>query len=40
MTVHLNGGDLVIEWEGKGSPVLMTGPAKEVFEGDIDLEKL
>ena len=40
VTVHLNGGDLVIEWEGKGSPVFMTGPAKEVFEGDIDLEKL
>jgi len=39
VTVHLNGGDLVIEWEGEGTPVFMTGPAREVFEGDIDLAK-
>ncbi len=31
-TVHLLGGDLVIEWDGKGSPVYMTGPARNVFE--------
>ncbi|MCZ6785732.1 MAG: diaminopimelate epimerase [Planctomycetota bacterium] len=32
VTVHLRGGDLVIEWDGRG-PVYMTGPAVEVFEG-------
>jgi diaminopimelate epimerase len=40
VTVHLNGGDLVIEWEGEGNPVFMTGPAREVFEGDIDPGRL
>ena len=32
VTVHLRGGDLVIEWDGIG-PVYMTGPAVEVFTG-------
>ncbi len=40
VTVHLNGGDLVIEWEGEGKPAFMTGPAREVFEGDIDPGRL
>ena len=35
LTVHLRGGDLLIEWEGKGGPVFMTGPSVEVFEGDF-----
>lgn len=35
--VHLPGGDLVISWHGEGEPVWMTGPAEEVFEGDIEL---
>jgi diaminopimelate epimerase len=35
--VGLSGGDLVIEWPGNGAPVLMTGPAQRVFEGEIDL---
>jgi diaminopimelate epimerase len=35
--VHTRGGDLVIRWEGEGRPVLMTGPAVTVFEGEIDL---
>ena len=35
--VSLPGGDLVIEWLGEGRPVLMTGPAQRVFEGEIDL---
>lgn len=35
--VHLPGGDLVISWQGEGEPVWMTGPAEEVFEGDIEL---
>ena len=37
VTVHLPGGDLVISWGGEGQPVCMTGPATEVFEGDIAL---
>ncbi|MBB1486428.1 diaminopimelate epimerase [Oceanospirillum sediminis] len=35
--VHLPGGTLRIEWQGEGSPVLMTGPATRVFEGQIYL---
>ncbi|MEM4246428.1 MAG: diaminopimelate epimerase [Candidatus Bathyarchaeia archaeon] len=34
--VHLPGGDLQIEWLGDGR-VLMTGPATEVFVGEIDI---
>jgi diaminopimelate epimerase len=34
--VHLRGGDLLIEWTGDNR-VVMTGPAEEVFEGDIPL---
>lgn len=33
VTVHLNNGDLFIEWHGNGKPVFMTGPAAYVFEG-------
>jgi diaminopimelate epimerase len=33
--VHARGGDLTIEWAGENSPVLMTGPAEIVFEGEI-----
>jgi len=36
LTVHLRGGDLRIEWEGKGKPVLKTGPSVEVFTGEWD----
>ncbi len=35
--VHTRGGRLTIEWPGPGHPVLMTGPAETVFEGEIDL---
>ena len=38
VTIHLKGGDLVIEWEGEGAPVFKTGPAVLVFRGDIDLQ--
>jgi diaminopimelate epimerase len=34
--VSLPGGDLVIQWPGSGEPVLMTGPAERVFEGEIN----
>jgi diaminopimelate epimerase len=35
--VEARGGTLSIEWAGTGSPVLMTGPARTVFEGEIEL---
>ncbi|MBV1788375.1 diaminopimelate epimerase [Marinobacterium sp. D7] len=35
--VHLPGGDLEICWAGEGQPVMMTGPATTVFEGQIYL---
>ena len=35
--VHTRGGLLTIEWQGPGHPVLMTGPAETVFEGEIEL---
>jgi len=35
--VHTRGGLLTIEWPGPGCPVLMTGPAETVFEGEIEL---
>ena len=33
--VHLPGGFLQIEWRGEGDPLMMTGPATTVFEGQI-----
>ncbi len=33
VTVHLKGGDLVIEWREDDNRVYMTGPATEVFQG-------
>ncbi len=35
--VDTRGGRLTIEWHGEGSPVLMTGPADTVFQGEIEL---
>jgi diaminopimelate epimerase len=37
VTVHTRGGELRIAWAGAGRPVLMTGPAEAVFEGEIEL---
>ncbi len=34
LLVHLRGGDLELEWDGKGAPVFLTGPAVEVFSGE------
>ena len=31
------GGELTIAWNGEDSPVLMTGPAVSVFEGEIEI---
>ena len=35
--VILDGGTLTINWEGGGKSVFMTGPAEEVFNGEINL---
>jgi diaminopimelate epimerase len=35
--VDTRGGRLSIAWAGLGQPVLMTGPATTVFEGEIEL---
>ena len=35
--VELPGGTLKINWRGRGYPVLMTGPAVSVFDGNIEL---
>lgn len=37
VSVHLPGGDLAIEWAGRGHPVMMSGPAVSVYEGQIQL---
>jgi diaminopimelate epimerase len=37
VTVTLPGGRLVIDWQGEGQPVMMTGTATTVFEGTITL---
>ncbi len=33
----LPGGRLTLSWEGNGKPVMMTGPAESVFQGQIKL---
>jgi diaminopimelate epimerase len=37
VTVETRGGELVISWAGEGEPVMMTGPAVTVFEGEMTL---
>ena len=37
VTVTTRGGDLVISWAKEAAPVLMTGPAVSVFEGELSL---
>ncbi len=37
LLIDLPGGRLSIEWEGPGKPVIMTGPAVRVFEGQVRL---
>ena len=36
VTVKLPGGQLLIEWAGPGSSLLMTGPAEYAFHGQIE----
>ncbi len=35
--VSTRGGELEIEWGGEGRPVVMTGPACTVYEGEIEI---
>jgi diaminopimelate epimerase len=37
VNVFLSGGELVVSWPGEGKPVLMTGPAMTVYQGQIVL---
>lgn len=37
VSVTTRGGDLGISWAGEGRPVMMTGPAVTVFEGEIEI---
>ena len=37
VTVHTRGGDLTIAWGSNLAPVMMSGPAVSVFEGEIEL---
>jgi len=37
VTVELTGGQLQIDWSGPGSSMLMTGPATQVYEGEIEI---
>ena len=36
--VHTRGGQLHIAWQGEGKSLLMSGPARTVFEGEIDIQ--
>jgi diaminopimelate epimerase len=37
VAVETRGGELTISWAGEGRPVIMTGPAVTVFEGEVEL---
>ena len=37
VAVTARGGELGISWAGEGRPVMMTGPAVTVYEGEIEL---
>ena len=36
VTVHMDGGNLIIDWDGINS-IILSGPAEIVFEGEFDL---
>jgi diaminopimelate epimerase len=38
VTVELRGGELAVAWERDDAPVILTGPAAEVFHGRIVIE--
>ncbi len=35
--VDLPGGTLTIKWDGEGKPLWMTGPAEQVYDGQIQI---
>lgn len=35
--VQMHGGELSIAWSGVGQPVMLTGPAVKVFDGEIEI---
>ena len=37
VTVHMDGGSLLIDWDGSNS-IIMSGPAEIVYEGEFDLD--
>lgn len=37
VTVQTHGGELQIAWQGEGQPVMMTGPAVVVFDGEMEI---
>lgn len=39
VTVSLRGGDLTIRWDRESGHAFMTGPATEVFRGEIDIRE-
>jgi diaminopimelate epimerase len=39
VSIELRGGELEIGWKGDGAPVIMTGPAAEVFTGEIPIRE-
>lgn len=38
VTIHTRGGALSLAWGGEGINVLMTGPARSVFDGEIEIQ--
>ncbi len=36
-TAHLTGGQLQLNWQGEGQPVMMTGSTAQVYEGEIKI---
>ena len=37
VTVHVLGGDIIVEWNEEDNHVYMTGPATTVYDGDIEI---
>ena len=37
VSVALPGGELVVDWNGEGEPVWLTGPTQRAFEGEFEL---
>ena len=37
VNVDLPGGRLQVRWPGQGEPIWLTGPAEQVYKGQIDL---